>query len=951
MQVLYYAQINRILKTAWIYRTGNDYTNILSSGTVSSSNHYLKVDPDSILNAGHNFGNYHVEDTQKIEMNTWYFVAVSYNADNGLMTLYKNGELVDTATIPVANQVLVDTTVLVGSMSTSLNFGWMGTLDEVSLYPRLLSAEQIQLMYTHGNMISPAETEMDQDWKALVTPYTLTKYLDPDTTNTETISTVCILPIPNQETNEGGVFSDLELIPFIETAGDINDLTWEFTSGNSINFTFDLPTKTISAIVPSADWFGIDTCYVKVTNTDTRYDSNAIFYVVNPVNDGPVFSEITDKTIDEGEQFATIRLSDFVTDIDDPNAQLSYTITGNTELSYEVFGTEGDLTVTALDSNWYGSETFTITVRDTALASDSQDVVFTINNVNDAPVVSAIPNQSIAFDGTFISFDLDDYVADIDDADNTLSWSYRGNDSVLISIDGNNEVSLTYESDWTGTENVWFIVSDPGGLKDSTQASYTRNEGAFNSTPIISPIPNQTISEGDDFAIITLDHYVADDHADNEISWSTINEDELTVDITNRIATISVPNSDWYGAETIGFIATDPDLAADTAYVTFTVNNVNDAPVISSIPNQEISYSAFFDIFDLDNYVTDIDNANNELSWVTRGDSALSIDIAADNRTTVSYPPFWTGTEDVWFIVSDLDGDKDSTEVSFTRLAEVNFAPVLSDIPNQIVDEGIAFPILDLNTYVSDNNHHDSTLSFTVSGLVNLTALITNNQMEVSVVDTNWFGSETITLMVEDPLGASDTTTIEFRVNNVNDVPYGINISNDTVREGQPIGTFVAVITSMDFDPADVHEYSLPQGAGNNERYSISNDSLFTYAIFDASVKDKDTIVINVNDGTADVQEAFEIQITEVVSVNEIKSLNITVYPNPIKDEVFVRNAENIHIFSLRIIDNVGRVILFEEIENSRSEVVVNTETLEYGYYMLHIYTNEGETVIRLIKE
>ena len=49
--------------------------------------------------------------------------------------------------------------------------------------------------------------------------------------------------------------------------------------------------------------------------------------------------------------------------------------------------------------------------------------------------------------------------------------------------------------------------------------------------------------------------------------------------IVDRVATITPPDADWNGSETITFRATDPGALWDEDAATFTVNGVNDAPV------------------------------------------------------------------------------------------------------------------------------------------------------------------------------------------------------------------------------------------------------------------------------------------------------------------------------------------------------------------------------------
>ncbi len=108
-----------------------------------------------------------------------------------------------------------------------------------------------------------------------------------------------------------------------------------------------------------------------------------------------------------------------------------------------------------------------------------------------------------------------------------------------------------------------------------------------NVAPAVSNIPDQTILEGQSFLTINLDDYVDDpDHADNLLSWAATDNVELRVDITDRVATITPPNVNWNGSETITFTATDPDGATGWDAATFTVTGVNDPPTVTTPEDQ-----------------------------------------------------------------------------------------------------------------------------------------------------------------------------------------------------------------------------------------------------------------------------------------------------------------------------------------------------------------------------
>ena len=112
-----------------------------------------------------------------------------------------------------------------------------------------------------------------------------------------------------------------------------------------------------------------------------------------------------------------------------------------------------------------------------------------------------------------------------------------------------------------------------------------------NQPPVVTDIPNQTISEGGTFTSIALDNYVSDpDNSDAELTWTYTGNTELSINLTNRYVFITAPSSDWNGAETITFRATDPLGLWSEDPATFTVTPQNDAPtLVNSITNVSVS--------------------------------------------------------------------------------------------------------------------------------------------------------------------------------------------------------------------------------------------------------------------------------------------------------------------------------------------------------------------------
>ena len=81
-----------------------------------------------------------------------------------------------------------------------------------------------------------------------------------------------------------------------------------------------------------------------------------------------------------------------------------------------------------------------------------------------APVVSDIPDQTIAEGATFTTINLDDFVTDADNLPSEMTWTATGQTELSVSIDpGTHVATITIPTvDWNGAETITFRATDPG---------------------------------------------------------------------------------------------------------------------------------------------------------------------------------------------------------------------------------------------------------------------------------------------------------------------------------------------------------------------------------------------------------------------------------------------------------------------------------------------------------
>jgi len=150
-------------------------------------------------------------------------------------------------------------------------------------------------------------------------------------------------------------------------------------------------------------------------------------------------------------------------------------------------------------SNYAGPDQFSYTVNDNGGAtSNIATVSVTINPVNDLPIVTNIPDKTIAEGASFTTINLDNFVSDVEDADADITWTWSGNTDLTVTLDGSRVATIGIpDVNWNGNETITFTATDQNSGQDSDQATVTLTP--VNDTPVVTNIVGQDIEEGETF--------------------------------------------------------------------------------------------------------------------------------------------------------------------------------------------------------------------------------------------------------------------------------------------------------------------------------------------------------------------------------------------------------------------------------------------------------------------
>jgi len=188
--------------------------------------------------------------------------------------------------------------------------------------------------------------------------------------------------------------------------------------------------------------------------------------------------------------------------------------------------------------------------------------------------------------------------------------------------------------------------------------------------------------------------------------------------------------------------------------------------------------------FALDNFVSDPDHTDSQLSWSVTGAVKLQVSINPQTRIlSVTTTASWSGSETLSLSALDPDQLKDMVSLKFTAGGQQSGnPPVIGTVPPY---KGAEDQALQINLYdlVSDSDTPDNQLNYSVSDEAHFTESIQSGILTLTP-EQNWFGSADFLLDVSDSQGNSDQSVLPVQMGSRNDAPVANSIPDLTMGQG-----------------------------------------------------------------------------------------------------------------------------------------------------------------------
>ena len=328
-----------------------------------------------------------------------------------------------------------------------------------------------------------------------------------------------------------------------DTDDDNDTLTAEPVSGPSHAAAFALNADGSFSYTPAANFNGTDSFTYTASDGNGGEDTATVTITVNPVNDAPTISNITDQTILEDTNTGDLTFT--VSDVD--NAADGLTLSGsssdttlvpNANITFGGSGGSRTVKVSPAANRFGGPATITLTVSDgekTATSAFDLDVT----PVNDAPSFIKGADQSVAEDSGAQS--VTGWATGISAGPfetQTVTFSATNNNNALFSaqpqIASNGTLTYTPAKDANGSAIVTVRATDDGGttnggVNESAEQTFTITVNPVNDAPGFD-VPDNAPVVNEDSGAQSVPGFASN------ISQGPANEagQQLTFEVTNN---------------------------------------------------------------------------------------------------------------------------------------------------------------------------------------------------------------------------------------------------------------------------------------------------------------------------------------------------------------------------------------------------------------------------------
>ncbi len=672
---------------------------------------------------------------------------------------------------------------------------------------------------------------------------------------------------------------------------DIGDtFTYQLVTGDGADNNDAFTITGNSLQINSSPDFETQSSYsIRVQTTDSvgASYSEAFTINVNNVNESPTDLVLSNSSIDEN--FAENSAEGAVVgtfSTSDPDIGDTFTyqlVTGDGADDNDAFTITGNSLQINSSPDFETQSSYSIRVQTTDSVGNSYSEALTIsvNDVPEPPTSIVLSNSSIdsnssdnAVVGTFSTSDPD--IGDTftyqlvtgDGADDNDAFTITGN-SLQINSSPDFETQSSY--------SIRVQTTDSVGNSYSEALTISVNDVPEPPTSIV--LSNSSIdSNSSDNAVVgtfsTSDPDIGDTFTYQLVTGDGADDNDAFTITGNSLQINSSPDFETQSSYSIRVQTTDSVGNSYSEALTISVNDVPEPPTSIVLSNSSIDSNSSDnavvgtfstsdpDIGDTFTYqLVTGDGADDNDAFTITGNS-LQINSSPDFETQSSYS----------IRVQTTDSVGASYSEAFTiNVNNVNESPTDLVLSNSSIDSNSSDNAVVGTFSTSDPDIGDTFTYQLVTGDGaddNDAFTITGNSLQInSSPDFETQSSYSIRVQTTDSVGASYSEAFTINVNNVNEFPTDLVLSNSSIDSNSSDNAVVGTFSTSDPDIGDTFTYQLVTGDGadDNDAFTITGNSLQINSSPDFETQSSYSIRVQTTDSTgASYSEAFTISVKDI---------------------------------------------------------------------------------------
>jgi len=476
----------------------------------------------------------------------------------------------------------------------------------------------------------------------------------------------------------------------------------------------------------------------------------------------------------------------------------------------------GEITFTPDNNDVGPSAYFLIAIVRNKTATDPNDYIttssmFNITNVNDAPNITSFSpaeNRTIA-ENTTLTFNATVIDVDVNIGYDNLSyvWYFDGRN-----VSGNTSYVYVANFSAAGVHNITFIVNDLDNVSASIYWNITVND--TNRPPIFNlTIENLTFAEDSNLTNnITLLRHFYDLDDDNNLTFTVVGGVNLTFRINQTTSNVTIiPDTNWFGVESVYFLANDSINQTRSNNITINITNVNDAPVVQDMTNDTVFVGDLFT-----SQVTATDPDNNIQPWHSDSltySSNLSLINLSSSTGQIRFKPSAGDVNNYTVNITVSDGQT-SSHILYYINVKFNTAPAINASNYSVVVMQNESYNISIGAIDIDNDQINFSINTTEFNITTVNSNGNDGLGKVNVPFNKDVGNYSVKVTVQDDKGASDS--VEFWIN-ITDVQFRPTITSYRNRTIKRNKQYLAYVNATDLDGDDLNISS------NSTLFNITN--------------------------------------------------------------------------------------------------------------------------------